>query len=294
LLEFEAINLLKAMSGLLVWSAVAAACSVGCGFFTARQRGRLHKIQSIRSVTIEELHALQQGVAKEIGAGAYGEAVKLQADLVCEQPLIAPFSEESCIAYQNTIVEIFEELVTTTDSEGKTTRSWQKKERNISNEERRCDFSLQQGSHRVAVDPDGAEIDLIEIINRMEPGQLAPLGRSAGIEGAAGVALQLASTMMNANAGRGQGQSFRLIGYRREESIFPASGSVFVVAEASDAGGALQLRQPIKSGLFLIRNEGEERVLKSLRNSINLWTIGWLGFAVIALITLICGVMGLG
>ena len=286
LLESEYINHLKAMSALLVSSAVAAACSIGCGFFTARQRGRLHKIQAIRSVTIEELHGLQQGVAKEIGAGAFAEAVKLQADLVCEQPLIAPFSEESCIAYQNTIVEIFEELVTTTNSEGKTTRSWQRRERNISNEERRCNFSLQQGSHRIAVDPDGAEIDMIEIINRMEPGQLMQPGRSAGIEGAAGVALQLASTMLNSNAG------FRLIGYRRKESVFPASGTIFVVAEASDAGGSLHLHQPIKSGLFLIRNEGEERVLKSLRNSINLWTIGWIVFAVIALISLIYGFLG--
>jgi hypothetical protein len=85
-----------------------------------------------------------------------------------------------------------------------------------------------------------------------------------------------------------------LIGYRRQESIFPASGSVFVVAEASDSGGSLVLRQPLKSGLFLIRNEGEDRVLKSLRNSINLWTIGWVSCALIALITLICGVLGLG
>ena len=276
------------MSELLVLSAVAAACSVGCGFFTIRQRGRMRKIQAIRSVTIEELHGLQQEVAKEIGAGAYGEAVKLQADLVCEQPLIAPFSGEGCIAYQNTIVEVFEELVTSTDSEGKTTSSWQRRERNISNEERRCDFSLQQGGHRVAVDPDGAEIDMIEIINRMEPGQLMQPGRSAGIEGAAGVALQLASTMLNSNAG------FRLIGYRRKELVFPASGTIFVVAEASDAGGSLHLRQPIKSGLFLIRNEGEERVLKSLRNSINLWTIGWVSFVVITLIIMICAVLGLG
>jgi len=294
LLEFGDINLLKAMSELLVLSAVAAACSVGCGFFTVRQRGRLRKIQAIRSVTIEELHGLQQEVAKEIGAGAYGEAVKLQADLVCEQPLIAPFSGEGCIAYQNTIVEVFEELVTSTDSEGKTTRSWQKRERSISSEERRCEFSLQQGSRRVAVDPDGADIDLIEIINRMEPGQFSPLGASAGIEGAAGVALQLASTLINSNAGRGQDQSFRLIGYRRQESIFPASGSVFVVAEASDSGGSLRLRQPLKSGLFLIRNKGEEGMLKSLRNSINLWTIGWVGFVVIALIIMICAVLGLG
>ena len=294
LLEFGDINLLKAMSELLVLSAVAAACSVGCGFFTVRQRGRLRKIQAIRSVTIEELHGLQQEVAKEIGAGAYGEAVKLQADLVCEQPLIAPFSGERCIAYQNTIVEVFEELVTSTDSEGKTTRSWQKRERSISSEERRCEFSLQQGSRRVAVDPDGADIDLIEIINRMEPGQFSPLGASAGIEGAAGVALQLASTLINSNAGRGQDQSFRLIGYRRQESIFPASGSVFVVAEASDSGGLLRLRQPLKSGLFLIRNKGEEGMLKSLRNSINLWTIGWVGFVVIALIVMICAVLGLG
>ena len=47
------------MSELLVWTAVAAACSAGCGFFTVRQRGRLQKIQANRSVTIEELHGLQ-------------------------------------------------------------------------------------------------------------------------------------------------------------------------------------------------------------------------------------------
>ena len=280
------------MSELLIWSALATICSGGCGLFTARQRGRLRRIQAIRSVTIEELYGLQQEVAKEIGAGAFGEVVKLQADLVCEQPLIAPFSGEGCIAYQNKIVEVFEELVTSTDSEGKTTRSWQRKDRCISNEERRCDFSVQQGSLRIAVDPDGADIDLVEIINRMEPGQLSPLGVSAGIEGAAGVALQLASTLINSKAGRGQDQSFRLIGYRRQESIFPASGSVFVVAEASDSDGALRLRQPTKSGLFLIRNQGEEGVLKSLRNSINLWTIGWVSFAVVAIIVLICAMLG--
>ena len=238
------------------------------------------------------MHGLQQEVAKEIGAGAFGEVVKLQADLVCEQPLIAPFSGEGCIAYQNKIVEVFEELVTSTDSEEKTTRSWQRKDRCISNEERRCDFSVQQGSLRIAVDPDGADIDLVEIINRMEPGQLSPLGVSAGIEGAAGVALQLASTLINSKADRGQDQSFRLIGYRRQESIFPASGSVFVVAEASDSDGALRLRQPTKSGLFLIRNQGEEGVLKSLRNSINLWTIGWVSFAAVAIIVLICAMLG--
>ncbi len=282
------------MSEWLVWSAVAAVCSVGCGFFTARQRGRLRKIQAIRSVTIEELHGLQQEVAKEIGAGAYGESVKLQADLVCEQPLIAPFSGEGCIAYQNAIVEVFEELVTSTDSEGKTTRSWQQRERSISSEERRCNFSLKQGILSIAVDPDGADIDLVEIINRMEPGQFSPLGASAGIEGAPGVALQLASTLINSKAARGQEQSFRLIGYRSQESIFPASGSVFIVAEASDSGGSLRLRQPITSGLFLIRNKGEEGVLMGLRNSINLWTIGWVSFVVIALILMICAVLGLG
>ena len=67
-------------------------------------------------------------MAKEIGAGPYAEAVKLQADLVCKQPLIAPFSEESCIAYQNTIAEVFEELVATTDYEVITTHFWRRRQ----------------------------------------------------------------------------------------------------------------------------------------------------------------------
>jgi hypothetical protein len=59
LLEIQEVNPIWTMSELLVWIAVAAACFFGCGFFKARQRGRLHKIQAIRTVTIEKLPGLQ-------------------------------------------------------------------------------------------------------------------------------------------------------------------------------------------------------------------------------------------
>jgi len=281
------------MSSLLIGAAVAAACSVGCGLMRGRQRGRLQTIQAIRSVTIEELQGLQQGVAKEIGAGAYAETVKLQADLVCEQPLSAPFSQEPCIAYQSRVVEVFEERVTSTDSQGKSTTSWQRNERSISSEERRCGFSVQQGNHRLDVDPQGAEIDLVEILNRLDPGQLLPERPSAGLSGgSAAAALQLGSAALAANLNRAGSPSFRLIGYRQEESIFPASGSVFVVAEVSDSGGSLRLRQPQEGGLFLIRHGGEERLLKRLQTSIQLWTIGLVGLGVIAVASLIWALLG--
>ncbi|MCX5944456.1 MAG: GIDE domain-containing protein [Cyanobacteria bacterium] len=281
------------MSDLLIGAAVAAALSTGCGLMTGRQRGRLSKIQAIRSVTIDELQELQQGVASEIGAGSYVEAVKLQADLICDQTLIAPFSEEICIAYRNKIVEIYEERVTTTNSEGKSTTSWQRNERSLSSEERRCPFALQQGNQLIPVDPEGAEVDFVEILNRMEPpGQLNLNANNAGLEGAAAVALQLGSALMATNVNSRQGQSYRLIGYRRVESIFPASGSVFVVAEASDSGGSLVLSQPKQGGLFLIRREGEERLLKRLQNSIRIWAIGFSSLAVITLICLIVALLG--
>ena len=270
------------MSSLLFGAAVAAACSLGCGLMRRRQQGRLQAIQAIRSVTIEELQGLQQGVAKEIGAGAYTEMVKLQADLICEQPLSAPFSQELCIAYRSRVVEVFEERVTTSDSAGKSTTSWQRNERSISSEERRCGFSVQQGNLRLDVDPEGAEIDLVEILNRLDPGQLLP-GRSlAGGSGASAAALQLGSAALAANQNRAGGPSFRLIGYRQEESIFPASGSVFVVAEVSDSAGSLRLRQPQEGGLFLIRHGGEERLLQRLQTSIRLWTVGFASLLVIA------------
>jgi hypothetical protein len=252
----------------------------------------LQAIQAIRSVTIEELQGLQQGVAKEIGAGAYTEAVKLQADLICEQPLSAPFSQELCIAYLSRVVEVFEERVTTTDSAGKSTTSWQRNERLISSEERRCGFSVQQGNLRLDVDPEGAEIDLVEILNRLDPGQLLPGRPLAGGSGASAAALQLGSAALAGTLNRAGGPSFRLIGYRQEESIFPASGSVFVVAEVSDSAGSLSLRQPQEGGLFLIRHGGEERLLKRLKTSIQLWTISLVGLLVIAVGSLIWALLG--
>jgi hypothetical protein len=280
------------MSSLLIGAAVAAACSVGCGLMRGRQRGRLQAIQAIRSVTVEELQELQQGVAKEIGAGSYKEVVKLQADLVCDQPLITPFSNEPCIAYQSRVVEIFEERVMTTDSQGKSTTSWQRNERLISSEECRCGFSVQQGNLLLDVDPEGAEIDLVEILNRLDSGQLVPGRPSAGWSGASASALQLGPAALAGNLNRAGGPSFRLIGYRQEESIFQASGSVFVVAEVSDSAGSLSLRQPQDGGLFLIRHGGEERLLKRLQTSIQLWTISLMALLVIAVVSLIWALLG--
>lgn len=235
-------------SELLIVSLLSAGGAIGCGLARRHQARRLSGLLEARSTSLEELQGLQATVAEQMGAGSFCERVKLSAEIVCDGPLQAPWSGEPCVAFMDTeteLVEVYEET-TNTDANGRTTRqgSWQRRDQTLSELERRCGFQLRQGSCTLAVDPEGADLEMETVVD----------------------------TTDRSNAGGSMGGR-RSLGVRREERILRASGSVFVVAECSDASGTLQLQAPGEGGLFVVRRGGEEEYSRSLRRWRRIWSV---------------------
>lgn len=240
---------------LLIVSLLSASGAIGCGLARRHQARRLSGLLEARSTSLEELQGLQATVAEQMGAGSFCERVKLSAEIVCDEPLQAPWSGEPCVAFTDTeteLVEVYEET-TSTDANGRTTRqgSWQRRDQTLSELERRCGFQLRQGSCTLAVDPEGADLEMETVVDTTDRSNAGgPMGGRSGMAG-----------------------DRRSLGVRREERILRASGSVFVVAECSDVSGALQLQAPGEGGLFVVRRGGEEAYSRSLRRWRRIWSV---------------------
>nr|WP_254896515.1 E3 ubiquitin ligase family protein [Synechococcus sp. HK05] len=140
-------------------------------------------------------------------------------------------------------MEVREER-TSTDSEGNshTSVSWERREDTLETLERRCSFALRQGNQQLKLDPTAADLELETVFSNVEPAS-APATHNT-----------------------------RPLGTRREEAILRPNGMVFVVAECSDSGGALQLQAPLEAGLFVVRRGGEEAFSRSIRRWRRIWT----------------------
>lgn len=70
-------------------------------------------------------------------------------------------------------------------------------------------------------------------------------------------------------------QSDNTLGYHYQETILPVDTQVYVLGEASNAEGELQIHEPSnEDSSFIITHQSEEELLKDKRNRIKNYTIG--------------------
>jgi hypothetical protein len=246
---------------LLLIPALLGSSAVGTSLARRHQARKLAHLLDARSSSVAELLDLQATVAGQMGEGSFQERVKLSAEIVCAEPLTAPWSGEPCVAFIDTTTCLMEVRTesTETDSDGKsrTVVSWVEREQELNKLERRQGFELRQGSQILPLEPDGAELELETVFS-----EVAPPTRS-----------DTANT--------------RHLGIRREEAILRAGGMAFVVGECSDASGNLLLQAPQTGGLFMVRRGNEEEFSRPIRRWRRIWMVSTWVLAGIAIILLL-------
>ena len=234
-------------AAILLFPALLGAGAIGSAWARQHQNRKLAHLLDARSTSVEELLDLQRTVAEQMGAGAFSERVKLAGEIVCEEPLTAPWSGEPCVAFTQSTTALMEvrEETTQTDSDGnsRTEVRWQRSEQTLDSLERRCSFQLRQGSQSLLLQPDGADLELETVFTQVDP-----------------------PTTPNT-------LTTRQLGLRRTEAIFKASGMAFVVAECSDTGGVLQLQAPESGALFVVRRGSEEDFSRAIRRWRRIWMV---------------------
>jgi uncharacterized membrane protein len=241
-------------------------------FVQKQQRHRARSVQLARSVTVAELQRLAGEIANEIGGGNWRDYIKLSGLIRCDRPLTSELKQEACVHYQMSVTREYEATVTKRDSQGKSHRETERGSETIASNQRSQPFYLEDATGRIEVNPDGAQIETIKVLNDFR--QEAATG---GVISYGGFSVVL-----------GQNPSDRrTLGYRYSESILPVDQRVLVVGMLSDSSGSLIVQKPIQSSnQFIIALKDEEALTAQASNTAQAAFYGMIGCSVAGIILL--------
>jgi len=241
----------------LVFLGVAAVLFLGRG----RQLAQVAAMRATETATVAGLEQLWSGVRQDLGAEPlFRTYVELKGVIRCARPLTAELSHQPCVYYETRVTQRYERR----NSKGE----YEDEEEEIARSSQRTAFMLEDATGSLTVDPQGAEIEGMEVVNRTEPGTPGNILTVGG------------KTLELAERSRARSQGFEL-----HEYALPLETSVYVLGEAADIGGKLIVRAPAEGEKpFLITYKSEEQAVKDKeRNALFL-----------AIAAAVCVVVGLG
>lgn len=237
------------------------------------QQSKLMEIMGTKTSTAQELQKAAEYVAERLGEqGSFKQITEVKGVLKCDSPIRSEIAQEPCVYYSMTVTREYEETYWETDS--KTNRRERKTRRGsdvVSQNSQRIPFWVEDSTGQILVNPDGADIDAVQVIDKFE-------SNTGGVITLGGFSFNVGSIV-------GQMLSdSRTLGYRFRESILPIGRQIYVLGEASDSTGKVQIQKPSEKGKFIISLKSEEELVRSAKS-----TIQWLMIGAI-----VSGVAGLG
>jgi hypothetical protein len=247
----------------------------------SRSKTRLEEISSVETSTLGSLQEICRGVAEEIGSGSFDQKVEVKGIIECDQPLESELAKEPCVHYTMTVQrkweEDYEETYTEKDSQTgemvqKTRQGTRQGSDTVSRNARSTTFTVRDDTGTILVDPDGAEIDTEQVVDRFEP-QTAVSGGKISFG-----SFSFSLGNMAPDTGRR-----RTLGYHFREHILPLQRPVYILGAASDRSGQLMVQKPSESGKYLISLKSEEELVASAKTGMTWGLYGAIG----------CGILGI-
>lgn len=199
------------------------------------ERDKAGKLSAADTYDAATLGALHAKIAGSVGADAFAQQCDLVGVVEADQPLTGKLSGRPVVHYTATKTREYEERVTKRNAEGKTETTTERGSEQIEEHTEQIGFYLRDGSGRVRVDPEDAEIELIETHRSLSQ----PERPSAG--------------------------SRRTTGIRAVERALPVGTQVFLHGCAIDRGGEVSIvKHPHRRDeKFIISLRGKQELLQS-------------------------------
>ncbi|MCL5046058.1 MAG: E3 ubiquitin ligase family protein, partial [Actinobacteria bacterium] len=221
----------------------------------------------------QELSKALEYVAERLGErGSFKQTTEVKGIVKCDSPLHSEIAREPCVYYSMTVTREYEESYWETNSQTKQqVRRTRRGSETVSNNSQRIPFYVEDATGSTRVNPEGAEIGPIQVVDKFE-------SSTGGVITLGGFSIDVGSLV-------GQMLSdARTLGYRFRESILPLGRQIYILGEAADSSGTLQIQKPSGKGKFIISLKSEEELIKSTKSAIQWLLVG----------SIVSGVAGVG
>ncbi len=224
---------------------------------------------------IEEVKAITERMGK---GGSFRRLVELKGVIKCDNPLTSEVAKQKCVYYTMSVTRQIEETYEEKDAQGKVERKTRKKTDTVASNTQSLPFYVEDNTGKVLVNPNGAELDPVRIIDKFEPGEMNA-GRTITFGD-----FSFNTSGFNFGSWVQPQAGNRTLGYNFTESVLPLERKVYVLGEASDADGELVIKAPKDKGRFIVSLKSEEELMASGAASIKFATMGMI----------VSGLLGLG
>ncbi|GAK57359.1 hypothetical protein U27_04324 [Candidatus Vecturithrix granuli] len=245
---------------------------------------KFEEMYTVETSTTAALRDVWQGVADEIGAGSFEQKTEINGVIECDQPIESELAKERCVHYRMSVErnweEDYEEEYTEKDPASgrmvrKTRRGTRKGSDSVANNSRSTKFYVRDETGTILVDPEGANIDVEQVIDRFEPSSSVSRGN-----------ISFGGRSFSIGTSRDSGRR-RTLGYHFKEWLLPLNRRVYIMGSASDRSGELMIQKPREKGKFLISLKSEEELIASAKSGMTWGLYGAIACFIIGIVLMI-------
>jgi hypothetical protein len=183
-----------------------------------------------------------------------GQSVEVQGTLRCDSPVVSELSKEPCAYFSTELIHEFEAH----ERAGSSPSRWVKRKETLAAHSERAGFRVEDAMGAVQVNPDGADVDAFEVVNRFDndPGKQSILG----------------STLIEIGGLTLSGK--RTLGYRHTEHILRLDEPVYVLGVVQNDHSIGRAPAGVNERPFLISYRPEDDAIQqvqSTQRSMRMW-----------------------
>jgi len=247
------------------------------------QQSRLFEIMTTETTTTKALIDAAKYVAERLGEiGSFNRIVEVKGTIKCGNPITSEIAQQPCVYYEMSVTREYEESYWDTDARTRHRRQRIRRgSETVASNSQRVPFWVEDATGRILIEPDHAEIDPVQVVDRFEPGEQ----RGSRAIGFGDHRVEVGGFL--------SGSGRRTLGYRFREKLLPLDRRVYVLGEASDASGELAIRAPREKGKrFIISLKSEEELIRSSRSTVRWLLAGSVVSGILGAVLILAGMLG--
>lgn len=260
--------------GLIITGGVLGVLGLILWIVKGKKEGKSASLSLMETSRIKDVLENYSELTSSMGTGSFSYYAEVKGKAHSDSPLESDFSKESVVYFSSEVVHEYEKLETKTNSDGKKEKKWVKHQDTVSENTRWADgFGVKDDTGFIAVNANKSTFHTEKLHSSFEKGEQKSEG-----------GLNLKIKGFSIGIGGSSDKSLKTIGYRYTETGIRLGTNLYVVGDANDREGSLQISKPKeKSDQFIVSVKSKEEMLGSLGSAAKGLAIGaivsWVGAA---------------
>lgn len=266
----------------MIFGGILAVLGVILWIIKGKKENKSAKLSMLETSRINDVLENYAELTASMGQGSFSYFAEVRGKAHADVPIESDFSKENVVYFSSEVVHEYEKLETQTDSKGKKEKRWVKHQDTVSENTRWADgFGVKDDTGFIAVNATKSTFHTEKLFSSFEKGEpSAQSGLNFNIKG------------FSFGVGGSANNGLKTIGYRYTETGIRLGTNLYVVGDANDREGRLQISKPKeKSDPFIVSVKSKDEMLGSLGSAAKGLTIGaiisWLGAAALIVVGII-------